>query len=333
MVHYSLRTAIALNVDPMAECMEPIITKKEPQHPQHAQLHTSSITDNEESYLEGSYQNGGPNGLYSPDDYKPAVYDDSNDEKRSDSLLFTSVQVCIAITFAGFGNVGAGLILDMVQHWMVFKTISELFILVPSLLGLKGNLEMTMAARLSTQANLGNFRDFSYTLDMVKGNMALIQAQATVVAFLASLLALITNVLTKHTFNFHNAMVLCASSLITANVACFLLGACMVAVIILSHRYEIDPDNIATPLAASIGDVTTLALLASFAQLLQNHSNVNDFPIICFLIIITILAMLPFWLYYAYKNEHTANVVTTGKCNRTVWASDIIFSEKRIELV
>ena len=51
---------------------------------------------------------------------------------------------------AGFGMVGAGIVLDIVQHWNVFQDINELFILVPALLGLKGNLEMTLASRLST---------------------------------------------------------------------------------------------------------------------------------------------------------------------------------------
>lgn len=36
------------------------------------------------------------------------------------------------------------------QHWSVFKEVTEVFILVPALLGLKGNLEMTLASRLST---------------------------------------------------------------------------------------------------------------------------------------------------------------------------------------
>lgn len=36
------------------------------------------------------------------------------------------------------------------QHWEVFKKVTEVFILVPALLGLKGNLEMTLASRLST---------------------------------------------------------------------------------------------------------------------------------------------------------------------------------------
>lgn len=32
----------------------------------------------------------------------------------------------------------------------MFKKVTEVFILVPALLGLKGNLEMTLASRLST---------------------------------------------------------------------------------------------------------------------------------------------------------------------------------------
>lgn len=36
------------------------------------------------------------------------------------------------------------------QHWSVYEDINELFILIPALLGLKGNLEMTLASRLST---------------------------------------------------------------------------------------------------------------------------------------------------------------------------------------
>lgn len=40
------------------------------------------------------------------------------------------------------------------QHWKVYVEMKEVFILVPALLGLKGNLEMTLASRLSTQVRL-----------------------------------------------------------------------------------------------------------------------------------------------------------------------------------
>ncbi len=69
----------------------------------------------------------------------------------TESFMSITLQILFPFTVAGLGMVGAGIVLDIVQHWKVFEEINELFILVPALLGLKGNLEMTLASRLSTQ--------------------------------------------------------------------------------------------------------------------------------------------------------------------------------------
>ena len=66
------------------------------------------------------------------------------------------IQVFPPYLCAGLGMVAAGLVLDTVQYWPVFLAMPELFILVPALIGLKGNLEMTLASRLSTAAWLGS---------------------------------------------------------------------------------------------------------------------------------------------------------------------------------
>lgn len=230
---------------------------------------------------------------------------------RKEDLLTTSLQIFIAFMIAGFGNVGAGLILDHVQHWTVFISISEMFVLVPSLLGLKGNLEMTMAARLSTHANLGHMQTWKQTLKLAKGNLALVQCQATVVSFLAAIIAIIWSI--PKGIQFNNSLVLVASSLITANVACFALGSCMICIIVFCDKIKINPDNIATPIAASLGDVTTAALLACFSQLIYNRTEESDgFPYFAVSIIIFFISILPIWFYWSTRNEYTRDVVSNG---------------------
>ena len=68
-----------------------------------------------------------------------------------ETMFSITVEVFLPFLVAGFGMVAAGVVLDIVQHWPVFNDLDQLFILVPALLGLKGNLEMTLASRLSTQ--------------------------------------------------------------------------------------------------------------------------------------------------------------------------------------
>lgn len=45
----------------------------------------------------------------------------------------------------------------------------------------------------------------------------------------------------------------------------------LVAVILSSHRFKMNPDNLATPLAASIGDVVSLSLLSLLASMLYEN--------------------------------------------------------------
>lgn len=277
----------------------------------------------------------------------------------SAATISTVIQVTAAFLVAGFGNVGAGLILDYVKEWPVFLHVNELFIMVPSLLGLRGNLEMTMAARLSTQANLGHMDDPRELLKMAKGNLALLQCQATVVSFIVALFASFVKSLTLSMdsgeilenghalvgavggsssqlvngpasgsalinpsltaeptrlggFDWENTLVLCSSSLLTANIASFVLGTMMILIIVGSHKVRIDPDNIASPVAASFGDMTTAALLAVIAHSIYHYSQSHRSPFLPLVTMFLFLGMLPIWYSVARSNPYTSNVITKG---------------------
>eukprot|EP00095_Tigriopus_kingsejongensis_P009047 snap_masked-scaffold308_size214241-processed-gene-0.0 protein:Tk09047 transcript:snap_masked-scaffold308_size214241-processed-gene-0.0-mRNA-1 annotation:"solute carrier family 41 member 2" len=231
-------------------------------------------------------------------------------QPSEESCSSITLQVLFPFLVAGLGMVAAGLVLDIVQHWPVFVQVSELFILVPALLGLKGNLEMTLASRLSTQANLGNMDTKEAMWSMVYSNLALVQCQAIVVGLVAAFFAMVTGWLPEGRFSFDHGLLLCASSILTASIASFILGIVMVVVILLSRRCSINPDNVATPIAASLGDLTTLVLLSVTASAL--FADLEKDKWLAPVIIAGYILIVPLFIWLAKQNVQTEKVLYHG---------------------
>lgn len=53
----------------------------------------------------------------------------------------------------------------------------------------------------------------------------------------------------------------------------------MVAVVVACSRMHINPDNVTSPLAASLGDVTTVVLIAAFGNALYENFYVTGAPV------------------------------------------------------
>jgi len=71
------------------------------------------------------------------------------------------------------------------------REVDQLIMLIPTLLNLNGNLEMNLAARLGTAANVGELDDPAIQRAMIIGSLTLLQVQAICVSFVASMVALL----------------------------------------------------------------------------------------------------------------------------------------------
>ncbi|PWA20017.1 hypothetical protein CCH79_00016084 [Gambusia affinis] len=227
-----------------------------------------------------------------------------------ESPLAMALQILVPFLLAGFGTVSAGMVLDIVQHWEAFQFITEIFILVPALLGLKGNLEMTLASRLSTAVNVGKMDSPIEKWNLIIGNLALKQVQATVVGFLAAVAAVVLGWIPEGKFQMSHAVLLCSSSVATAFIASLLQGILMVGVIVGSKKTGINPDNVATPIAASFGDLITLAILAWISQGL--YKCLDSYPYVSSLVCAFFMCLTPLWIVISSKHPASRTLLYSG---------------------
>ncbi|XP_050357136.1 solute carrier family 41 member 1-like isoform X1 [Nymphalis io] len=230
--------------------------------------------------------------------------------KKEERWWNTLMQVAVPFFIAGCGTIGAGLVLGSVRNWEVFQVVKAIFVLVPSLSGLKGNLDMCLASRLSTQANLGNMVSPREVISMVVGNISLVQVQAIVAATVVSMFAVIVNTIVDKAFNGDYVLLLIASAIFTATTTCFVLDFVMVMVIFGSQKFKVNPDNVATPLAASIGDIVSNSVLAVTAQYMFEQIKISLWQPIALLCVY--YSLLPIWVFIVWKNKYTKTVLTTG---------------------
>ncbi|CAH0599154.1 unnamed protein product [Chrysodeixis includens] len=230
--------------------------------------------------------------------------------KKEERWWTTLMQVAVPFFIAGCGTIGAGLVLGTVRDWDVFINVSAIFVLVPSLSGLKGNLDMCLASRLSTQANLGNMNSTREVISMVVGNISLVQVQAIVAATVVSIFAIVVNTITDREINGSYVLLLVASAVFTATTTCFVLDFVMVMVIYGSYKFKVNPDNVATPLAASIGDIVSNTVLAVTAQYMYEQIQISLWQPIALMCVY--YSLLPLWVFIVWRNKYTKKVLTSG---------------------
>uniref|UniRef100_A0A2K5MSX0 Solute carrier family 41 member n=1 Tax=Cercocebus atys TaxID=9531 RepID=A0A2K5MSX0_CERAT len=159
------------------------------------------------------------------------------------------------------------------------------------------------------QANTGQIDDPQEQHRVISSNLALIQVQATVVGLLAAVAALLLGVVSREEVDVAKVELLCASSVLTAFLAAFALGVLMICIVIGARKLGVNPDNIATPIAASLGDLITLSILALVSSFFYRHKD-NRYltPLVC----LSFAALTPVWVLIAKQSPPIMKILKFG---------------------
>jgi solute carrier family 41 len=168
---------------------------------------------------------------------------------------------------------------------------------------------MNLSARLSTAANIGDLDNRLVRKTLIFGNLSLLQVQAILVSAVAAVLSFVLGILMgptsepkddspAKTITLHllkmtlsrrrpkyyppqsptrggvrEFFVVLITALFSASASSLVLGSFMCGLVLLCRKLQLNPDNIAPPVASALGDLLTLTLLGLISSAVYPMSN------------------------------------------------------------
>nr|HIK01303.1 magnesium transporter [Candidatus Undinarchaeales archaeon ERR594346 U_76725] len=209
------------------------------------------------------------------------IYENTKELKESSAALFLSI----------FASAVAGAFLSSSKEMLLI--IPGLIILVPGATNMRGAIFGAVGARLGSAFHLGQIKSFGLKNDVVKTNV-LSSAYLSIIfpVILASLASLFSTVLGLEGATISTFITIAFMGSIFAG-SILLLVTFFIAFTAYGRGW--DPDNVTSPLIASIGDIITLPSLLAAAWLTLRFSNFSDYfslGVIGLLIILIITIIL-----------------------------------------
>ncbi|KAI1731521.1 divalent cation transporter domain-containing protein [Ditylenchus destructor] len=244
-----------------------------------------------------------------------SVKDDSGDgtssslEDRfeSETVLSCFWESIVPLTLAGCGQVSTGLYLDYVNDCQFFLRIPQAIALITPLLNLKGNLEMNYASRIATYCHTGLVRTNKELMHLGCINHGLSQSQSISASFIIAILCILIN----YGITFNNSVIFVASAITTASLASFSIETFLLLVIIVARLLHVNPDNVATPIAATVGDISTLFFYVCLGSIFVKLCPIK-FCYWSLSAIIVSLALIPFYVRLASSHPSTKRALIAG---------------------
>ena len=140
----------------------------------------------------------------------------------------------------------------------MFKNTPGLIVIVPAIIGLRGNINGALGSRLGSAAHLGLIDVKKVFNKETKENVKASVVTSVGTALLLGFLGWLTS--TALGYN-ANALILITVTLIAGTLAGLILALATVGIVIVAFKRGLDPDNITGPFLATFGDVVTVFCL------------------------------------------------------------------------
>ncbi|WP_297494624.1 magnesium transporter [Thermococcus sp.] len=186
----------------------------------------------------------------------------SFDDKVQSAFKVSLPSLIVSLGIGFFGGTFLGKYLDRIR-----RDYPGLLIILPGMMGLRGNVFSSMASRFSTMLYLGGLKP------SVKDRKVL---ENVVIAMLISLIpvSLLWAIGVIRGVRYHAIEILFIVIGSTILVS-LILGYFTAGITIFAFRRDVDPDSLVAPLVASMGDLLTIPTLVGFILLLER--DVREF--------------------------------------------------------
>ena len=167
-------------------------------------------------------------------------------------------QALPVLLICGLFQFGAGSVLGGMEDSL--KIIPGILVMVPPLLALRGSIGGALASRLGTGLHQGIIDPETLWSQEVKNNIGAALFLTFLVSVTTGVLSFSITILSGlHAPTLHFFLSLVSIAIIAAMLSGFGLIGLTVLIALSSYRRGWDPDNVTSPLTASIGDLITMA--------------------------------------------------------------------------
>ena len=176
------------------------------------------------------------------------------------SILKQSIPI---FTLCTFGGVAAGVILNWIT--LDLKLVPGIIILLPAVLGMRGNISGALGSRIASALHLGLIHPELKWNKTLSINLQASLILNTLMSIISGFLAYISYMLFLSPGESPASLPqLVLISFFSGSLAGLILSLLTVSLALLTYSRGLDPDNILAPSLATIGDIiTVLCLLLS----------------------------------------------------------------------